>query len=471
MKSAPKVSEEIWRSHFGQLAPLPVCDHGKGVYLYDSEGKKYLDFSGGAMVVNIGHGDERVAKAMQEQVNKLAYHNRFDFFNEPSLELAVRLRTLAPEPLTSVKFANSGSEATEAAIKLAHQYHLEKGNPEKFMVVSRWQSYHGTSLGALSISGHSLRREKFGPMLFGWPKIPAPLCYRCYFGKDYPNCNIECARILENIVRQVGPRYISCFIAEPIGGAASGAMTPVPEYYPIIRDICSKYDMLFIADEVINGLGRTGKWFGIQHWNVNPDMIILAKGLSSGYTPIAVLLISDEISRVFEEKNARFIHGHTLGGNPVSCTIALTVLDIIQRDRLVERSESLGTYLHQKAKDTLLKHSIVGNIRGKGLLLGVELVKDKQTKEPFDPAVGIEALVHQKAMQKGCLIYPGTGTVDGVRGAHFLVAPPFIITKEEIDTALKILDEAMSEVEAALPEVAGVASLSKAQKQRRSQKW
>jgi len=451
VKSTHKVTEEIWRSNFGQFAPLPICDYGKGVYLYDSEGKEYIDFSGGAMVVNIGHGDERVAKTMQEQTSKLAYHNRFNFFNEPNLELAFRLRTLAPEPLTRVKFANSGSEATEAAIKLAHQYHLERGNPEKFMVVSRWQSYHGMSLGALSVSGHTLRREKFSPMLFGWPKIPPPLCYRCYFGKNYPNCDVECARILENVIQQVGSRHISCFIAEPIGGAASGAMTPVPEYYPIIREICSKHDVLFIADEVINGLGRTGKWFGIQHWSVSPDMIILAKGLSSGYTPIAALLISDEISRVFEEKNARFIHGHTLEGNPVSCAIALTVLDIIQRDRLVERSESLGTYLHQKAKDILSEHSIAGDIRGKGLFLGIELVKDKQTKEPFEPTVGIEALVYQKAMQKGCLIYPGTGTVDGVRGSHFLVAPPFIITKEEINTALKILDEAMSEVEEKLP--------------------
>ncbi len=447
MKDTSEIEGEIWRGNFGQFVPLPVCDHGKGVYLYDSEGKKYIDFSGGAMVVNIGHGDERVAKAMQEQASKLAYHNRFALLNEPSLELVARLRALAPEPLTRVKFANSGSEATEAAIKLAHQYHLEKGNPEKYMVVSRWQSYHGMSLGALSVSGHTLRREKFGSMLFNWPKIPAPLCYRCYFGKSYPDCDVECARILENVIRQAGSRYISCFIAEPIGGAASGAMTPVPEYYPIIRDICSKYDMLFISDEVINGLGRTGKWFGIQHWGVSPDMIILAKGLSSGYTPIAALLISDDISRVFEEKDARFLHGHTLEGNPVSSAVALTVLDIILKDKLVERSESLGVYLHQRAKDILLEHSIVGDIRGKGLLLGVELVKDKRTKEPFDPAVGIEALVHQKAMQKGCLIYPGTGTVDGIRGAHFLVAPPFIITKEEIDTALKTLDEAMSEVE------------------------
>ena len=450
MNGTSEVTEEIWRSLFGQIVPLPMCDHGEGIYLYDNEGRKYLDFSGGAMVVNIGHGDNRVVKAMQEQTSKLAYHNRFDWFNKPGLELATQLVKLAPQPLTRVKFANSGSEATEAAIKLAHQYHLEKGNPEKCMVVSRWQSYHGMSLGALSASGHTLRREKFGSMLFGWPKIPAPLCYRCYFNKSYPGCDVECARILENVVRQVGSRYISCFLAEPIGGAASGGMTPVPEYYPIIREICSRYDMLFIADEVINGLGRTGKWFAIEHWNVNPDMIILAKGLSSGYIPIAALLISDEISRVFEEKNARFIHGHTLDGNPVSCAVALTVLDIIQKDRLVERSERLGEYLHQKAKETLLKHSIVGDIRGKGLLLGVELVKDKRTKEAFDPAVGIEALVHQRAMQKGCLIYPGTGTVDGVRGAHFLAAPPFIITKEEIDTALKMLDEAITEVESEL---------------------
>lgn len=453
MNDVSVMAEETWRSNFGQFIPLPVCDYGKGIYLYDSDGNRYIDFSGGAMVVNIGHGNDRIVEAMREQASKLAYHTRFDWFNKLGLELAARLVKLAPEPLTKVKFANSGSEATEAAIKLAHQYHLEKGKPEKYIVVSRWQSYHGITLGALSASGYTLRREKFGPMLFSWPKIPPPLCYRCYFGKSYPNCDIDCARILESVVRQVGSRYISCFIAEPIGGAASGAMTPVPEYYPIIRDICSNYDMLFISDEVINGLGRTGKWFGIQHWGVNPDMMILAKGLSSGYTPIAALLISDEISRVFEEKKARFVHGHTLAGNPVSCAVALAVLDIIEKDSLVERSQNLGVYLHQKTKDTLAKHVIVGDIRGKGLLLGIELVKSKQTREPFEPALGIEAQIHQKAMQKGCLIYTGNGTVDGVSGAHLLVAPPFIITEEEIDKALKMLDEAISEVEAELSTV------------------
>jgi adenosylmethionine-8-amino-7-oxononanoate aminotransferase len=204
--------------------------------------------------------------------------------------------------------------------------------------------------------------------------------------------------------------------------------------------------MLFISDEVINGLGRTGKWFGIQHWGVHPDIMILAKGLSSGYTPIAALLISSEISWVFEEKKAKFLHGHTLAGNPVSCAVALSVLDIIENDRLVERSENLGAYLHQKAKDTLAKNTIVGDIRGRGLLLGIELVKDKKTKEPFEPSVGIEAQIHQKAIQKGCLIYTGNGTFDGVSGAHLLVAPPFIITKVEIDTALQILDEAIGKI-------------------------
>lgn len=441
------MKEEAWRGIFGQFTPLPVLDHGKGVYLYDSEGKRYIDFSGGPMVVNIGHGDERVAKAMGAQVSKLAFNVRSHWFNKPSLELVDRLRKLSPEPLTRVKFANSGTEAIEGAIKLAHQYHLEKGNAGKFMAVSRWQSYHGMTLGALSASGHTLRRGKFGALLFGWPKIPSPLCYRCPFGKSYGNCDIDCAHALENVINQIGSRYISCFIAEPIGGAASGGMTPVPEYYPIIRDICSKHDVLFILDEVVTGVGRTGKWFGIQHWDVRPDMIVLAKGLSSGYAPISALLISDEISHVFEKKNVGFIHGHTMAGNPLSCAVALTVLDIIERDRLVERSESLGKYLHRKAKDTLSKHSIVGDIRGRGLLMGVELVKNKQTKEPFEPDVGIEGLMYQKAKQRGCLIYPSSGTIDGVRGAHFLVAPPYIITKEEIDTAMAILDDAMSEVE------------------------
>jgi len=442
-----KMKDETWRGIFGQFTPLPILDHGKGVYLYDSEGKRYIDFSGGPMVVNIGHGDERIAKVMQEQAGKLAFHMRGYWLNEPGLKLTDQLRKLAPEPLTRVKFANSGTEAIEGAIKLAHQYHLEKGKPEKSIAVSRWQSYHGMTLGALSVTGQTSRRERFGSLLFGWPKIAPPLCYRCPFGKSYPNCDIDCAHVLENIISQVGPQYISCFVAEPIGGAASGVMTPVPEYYPIIRDICSKYDILLILDEVVTGVGRTGKWFGIEHWNIRPDVVILAKGLTSGYTPLSALLISDEIGRVFEKNNARFVHGHTMAGNPLSCAVASAVLNIIEKDELVKRSESLGKYLHQKAKDTLSEHSIVGDIRGKGLLMGVELVKNKQTKEPFEPVVGIEGLMYQKAKQRGCLIYPGRGTVGGVRGAHFLVAPPFIITKEEIDTAVAMLDDAMSEVE------------------------
>lgn len=315
------------------------------------------------------------------------------------------------------------------------------------MVISRWQSYHGMTLGALSVAGKSLARSKFGPLLLQWPKIPAPLCYRCSYDLTYPGCNILCARALDEMINQVGPQYVSAFLAEPVGGGSTGAMVPVPEYYPMIREICTKHDVLLIDDEVVCGFGRTGKWFGIEHWGVNPDMMLVAKGISGGYAPLAGLLIDDDIRRVFAEKGARFYHGYTMMGNPVSCTAAITVIDILEKDKLVERSAKMGAYLNKRVEEQLSRHPSVGDIRGKGMLMAVELVKNKETKEPFDPALHAAYSVQLTAMLKGCIVYPAGGAVQGVAGDHFMIAPPFIITEEEIDAALDILDEALTEFE------------------------
>jgi len=434
-------------AHASFTLPDNIFNHGEGAYLFDQDGKKYLDFSGGAMCAILGHGDQRVAQAAIEQMKKVSYFYRSFGLNEQVGELAEAIIEVSPPNLTSFLPVNSGSEASDTAIKLAHQYHVERGNTQKSIVIGRWQGFHGMTIGALSVTGHTGRRGKFGQLLFQWPKIPAPLCYRCPYGLTYPSCGILCARALDDLINQVGPQYVSTFFAEPVGAASTGGMVPVPEYYPIIREICTKHDVLFIDDEVVCGCGRTGKWFGIEHWGINPDMMIVGKGISGGYTPIAGLLIDDAIDQLFTKKNAKFIHGHTLGGNPVSCAIALKVLQIIKEDKLIDRSETLGAYLRQAAESILSKHSIVGDIRGKGLILGIELVKDKQTKETFEPAVGIENITFQKAKDKGCFIYPGTGTIDGIRGAHFLITPPFITSREEIDAGLSILDETMRELE------------------------
>jgi len=447
LETAQKLAGKLFGTVHGPLVPKIICDHGEGIYLFDQNGKKYIDFSGGPMAVSIGHGDKRVRDAMVEQMDKVSFFFRGFWLNEPLLALAERVIKISPPNLTMCQFCNSGSEATETAIKIAHQYHVERGKPEKYMVIGRWQGYHGMTLGALSASGFTLRQSKFGQLLHHWPKIGAPLCYRCPHELIYPTCNIRCAQALDEIINQIGAQYVSAFIAEPIGGAATACMVPVLEYYPMIRKICDKHDVLFIDDEVIAGFGRTGKWFGIEHWGVNPDIITSAKGMTGCYTPMAVVIIHDKIGKVFSEKGAAFIHGFTMEGNPVSAKACLTVLDIMEKDGLVERCAQIGEYFFKKGREKLSHHSTVGDIRGKGLLMGIEMVKNKESKEPFDPALKVSYRLQQLAMEKGCMIYPTAGVINGIRGDHFLVAPPFIITESEIDTAFDMLDEAFTDFE------------------------
>jgi len=447
IEAAHKLAGKVFGTVHGSLLPQVICDCGEGIYLFDQAGKRYIDFSGGPHVVSIGHGDKRVREAMMGQMEKVSFFFRGFWLNEPLLALADRIIKVSPPNLKLCQFCNSGSEANETAIKVAHQYHVERGNPEKYMVISRWQSYHGMTLGALSASGHTIRRLKFTQLLHQWPKIGAPLCYRCPYRLSYPGCDIRCAWALEEIINQVGARYVSAFMAEPIGGAASACMVPVPEYYPIIREICDRHDVLFIDDEIICGFGRTGKWFGIEHWGVNPDILTSAKGMTGGYAPMAVAIIDEKIGEVFTRKGASFIHGFTMEGNPVSATACLTVLDIIEKEGLVERSARLGEHFFRRGREKLAHHPSVGDIRGKGLLMGIELVKNRETKEPFDPTLRAANRLQQIAMQKGCMGYPTTGVDNGVRGDHFLVSPPFIITESEIDTAFDMLDDALTDFE------------------------
>lgn len=435
---------------FGQLTTLKakrICDHGEGIYLFDQDGKRYIDFCSSPLACGLGHGNKQIKQAVMEQMDKVSLCLHFCWVNEREGELAERILARAPKNLVGCQFLNSGSEAVDTAIKLAHQYHLERGKPEKHMVISRWQSYHGMTIAALSLTGFTYCREKFGTLLFPWPKLDSPLCYRCPYDLTYPRCGVLCAKALDTLISQVGAQYVSAVIAEPIGGATSGATVPVPEYYGIIREICDKHDVLFIDDEVICGFGRTGKWFGIDHWQVKPDIIIMAKGISSVYTPLAAVLIDESIVRTFEEKKAHFIHHFTTAANPVSCAVGLAVIEIIEKEALVERAATLGEYLHKKSEEILFRHPTVGDIRGKGMLLGVELVQDKETKEPFDPALQASYRVHQLAMDRGCMIVPRTGVAKGIKGDQLMIAPPLIITESEIDTALDIVDSALTAFE------------------------
>jgi adenosylmethionine-8-amino-7-oxononanoate aminotransferase len=423
----------------------PTVDHGEGIYIYDQAGKRYIDGSAGAAVVGIGHGVKEITQAMVRQAEKISFAHGSQFTSEASIELASKLIRLAPEGMTRVYFLSGGSEAVETAVKLARQYQVERGKPEKYKVISRWTSYHGNTLGALALSGHSGRRRLYLPLMLHTPHIAPAYCYRCPFGLQPEACSLECAADLEKTIRYEGPESVSAFIAEPMVGATAGALVPRDGYFQKIREICDRHDVLFISDEVMTGMGRTGKNFGIDHWKVKPDMIVAAKGLSSGYTPMGAVIVKEEIHRVIQEGSGAFVHGHTYSQNPLSGAIGCAVVDYLVKHDLISRSAEVGKYFHRALK-SLEGHSFVGDVRGKGLFAGIEFVKDKKTKEPFDPKLRLNGLIGSRAFEKGLITYPGGGGADGIRGDHILLAPPLIITEEQINDLVGILDQTFTEV-------------------------
>ena len=423
----------------------PTAVRGEGIYIYDSTGKRYIDGSAGAAVVGIGHGVKEITEAMVRQAEKISFAHGSQFTSEATIELASKLIRLAPEGMTRVYFLSGGSEAIETAVKLARQYQVERGKPEKHKVISRWTSYHGNTLGALALSGHSGRRRLYLPLMLHTPHIAPAYCYRCPFGLQPEACSLECAADLEKTIRYEGPESVSAFIAEPMVGATAGALVPRDGYFQKIREICDRHDVLFISDEVMTGMGRTGKNFGIDHWKVKPDMIVAAKGLSSGYTPMGAVIVKEEIHRVIQEGSGAFVHGHTYSQNPLSGAIGCAVVDYLLKHDLISRSAEMGKYFHRALK-SLERHSFVGEVRGKGLFAGIEFVKDKKTKEPFDPKLRLNGLVGNRAFEKGLIAYPGGGGADGIRGDHILLAPPLIITEEQIDELVAILDQTFGEV-------------------------
>jgi adenosylmethionine-8-amino-7-oxononanoate aminotransferase len=433
--------------HAALRKTYPVVSHGEGIYLYDTDGNRYIDACGGAMVVNIGHGVREIADAMAAQIGRVAFAHRGQFTNEPIGRLAALVAEMAPGDLDVFFPVSGGSEAVETAIKLAHKYHRDRGRPEKRRVVARWQSYHGNTLGALSATGFSARRAQYASMLLDFPHIAPVYCYRCPFGRRYPECEVACATDLERVIRQEGAHTISAFIAEPLVAAAGGAPVPPPEYFGLIRDICTRHDILMIADEVVTGFGRTGRAFGIQHWDVVPDLMVVAKGMSGGYAPLAGVIARRPVVETIREASGLFSHGFTYGGNPVAATAGVAVLEYLRTHRLVERAAEMGTYLHERLR-TLAAHPSVGDVRGLGLLAGIELVRDQATRAPFDPALGYGLAVVEEAMTRGLIVYPGSGTVDGAAGDHILLAPPFVITREEIDLVVRLLDETLTATEA-----------------------
>lgn len=426
----------------------PTISYGKGIYLYDDTGKEYLDGSSGAVTASIGHQVPEIIEAMVNQASKVSFAYRSQFTSKPAEQLAEKLNELVNgnEDYFSF-FVNSGSEATETAMKIAIQYWQEKGDYRKQKILSRWMSYHGITIGALSMSGHVKRRERFVPLLAEYPSISAPYCYRCPLSQTTPSCQLACAFELETAINRIGAEHIAAFIAEPIVGASGAALVPPEGYYEKIADICERYNILFIADEVMTGLGRTGKRFGLDHWNVKPDIIALGKGMSAGYTPIAATLVSEKVMEPIINGSASIMSGHTYSANPQSAAISLAVLEYIEKQRLTEKAEEIGSYLFHKLQEVAKDVVIIGDIRGKGLLLGLEFVQDRKTKQPFEAKLALTDLIVKKARENGLLLYPAAAGKDGVQGDAVIIAPPFIITKEETDQLIRILKETLIEIE------------------------
>jgi len=425
----------------------PTVERGEGVYLWDTEGKRYLDGSGGAVVASIGHGVREIAAAAAAQMEKVSFIHGSQFTSGPAVDLAERLVRMSPPGLDRVYYCSIGSEAVETAVKMARQYQVDRGKPSKYKVISRWTSFHGNSLGALALGGHTGRRKYYLPLFPHTPHIPPAYCYRCPWGREPLSCALECAEELERAILCEGPDAVSAFIAEPVVGATAGCLVPREGYFQRIREICDRYDVLLIADEVMTGIGRTGRNFALEHWDVVPDLIVCAKGLSAGYHPVNAVIAKEEIHRVIRETTGTFVHGHTYSQNPLGCAVALAVLDYMDVHGLVVRSFTLGGYLLEKLR-ALYRHPIVGDVRGLGLFAGVELVMDRKTKETFDPVLKMNARIGSRAFAKGLITYPGGGGADGVNGDHILLAPPFIITEAQIDDLVAILDAAIGEVSA-----------------------
>ncbi|KIL35505.1 hypothetical protein SD71_13450 [Cohnella kolymensis] len=422
-----------------------TVQYGKGVFLYDEHGKAYLDASSGAVTASIGHGVQEIIDAMIEQANKVSFVYRSQFTNEPAERLAKKLSDLAAGNDYWTFFVNSGSEATETAMKIAIQHWQEKGRHGKIKVLSRRMSYHGITLGALSMSGHVGRRRRFIPLLEDFPVVAPPYCYRCPFHMTYPECGIACADDLETAVKRIGAEHIAGFIAEPIVGAAGGAVVPPEGYYQKIKEICERNEILFIADEVMTGIARTGAMFGMEHWGVEPDLIALGKGMSAGYTPIAAAMVKDHVMEPILQGSKLVMAGHTFSANPQSAAVSLAVLDYIEKHDLAKAAEDKGAYLLSRLKELSDRCGMIGDVRGKGLLLAVEFVSDRAGKLPFPSANGVTSRIINKAFDKGLLVYPASGGVDG-EGDAVILAPPLVITLDEIDLLVNTFEQTVHEV-------------------------
>jgi adenosylmethionine-8-amino-7-oxononanoate aminotransferase len=429
----------------------PVIERGEGVYLYDAGGYRYLDASGGPLVVNVGHGLTSIAEAMAAQAAQVAYVHGNLFTTRPLEAYSERLAARIPLPDPRFFYLSSGSEAVETAFKFARQVQLARGEPQRDRIISRWGSYHGLTLGTLAASGKPSMREPFAPMFLDMPHIEPPYCYRCPFGATYPACDLACARQLEPEILHQGPGRVAGFIAEPVGGATLGAIVPPDGYWPLIREICDRYQVLLIADEVLTGFGRTGTWFAMDHWrdqHVRPDIMTMAKGAAGGYFPLSITAVRSSDVETIRQSHGDFNHGGTFSHHAVGVAAALATMDYLETHDLIARAAAMGIVLGQKLRQSMSNLSSVGDVRGLGMMWAVEFVADRETKAPYPPEIHFADRVCARCMEKGVLFYPGHGSVDGVRGDHLMVAPPYIVTEEQIEIIVAALHEAIEQVAA-----------------------
>ena len=416
----------------------PMLDRALGVYMWDKDGKRYLDGSSGAMVCNLGHSNPQVLSAMQRQMEKSTFGYRLHFETEASEALASKLASLMPKGLNKVFFVSGGSEAVESAMKLARQYAIATGNAERWKVISRSPSYHGCTLGALAVTGYASLTNPFAPMMQVMPKIPAPRAYLDGLDPNDPATGAHYADMLEAKILSEGPETVMGFIVEPIGGASTGALVPPAGYMERIREICDRYDVLLIMDEVMTGAGRTGTFLGSEHWLARPDLVVMSKGLGAGYMPLGAVIADEKIVAAVMNEGG-FAHGFTYAGNPLACAAGLAVVEEIERQDLCTNASLMGTKLIARLNGLMQKHEIIGDVRGKGLLTAFEFMVDRESKEPLPRHLNAHQKFVDLAYARGLIVY-SRRTRDGITGDHILVCPPLIADDGHIDEIIDGLD-------------------------------
>jgi adenosylmethionine-8-amino-7-oxononanoate aminotransferase len=437
--------------HRSPNALMPVAVSGSGVEIVDGQGRRYLDASGGAAVSCLGHGHPEVLAAMRRQLEALAYAHTSFFTTEVAERLADRLIEDAPPGLSHVYLVSGGSEAIEAALKMARQYFVEIGEPQRRHVIARRQSYHGNTLGALAVGGNAWRRAQFEPLLIETHHVDPCYAYRLQReGESDADYAARAAQALEDKIIEIGSDRVIAFVAETVVGATAGAVPPVADYFKQIRAICDRFGVLLILDEVMCGMGRTGTLHACEQESMAPDLMAVAKGLGGGYQPIGAVMLAQRIYEAFANGSGAFQHGHTYMGHPMAAAAALAVQDVIRRDGLLANVVGMGARLERRLKERFGQHPFVGDIRGRGLFWALELVSDRASKRPFDPAAKLYARIKREAMDRGLMVYPMGGTVDGVKGDHVMLAPPFIIEASQVDA---IVDRLGISLEAALADV------------------